>query len=430
MSGIESASGILIVGAGQAGMQMAVSLRDGGYEGEVTIVGQEAYLPYQRPPLSKAFLSGDSDFESLEFRTPEFYAGKNITIITGEQVVDAAFGDAGGTATTDSGRTLTFDRLALAPGSTPRQLPLPGADLDGVLYLRDLDDALALKARWADAKSVVVIGGGFIGLEVAAAARKAGKTVTVLEALDRLIARAVSPVTSEFYRQAHERRGTSVRLNVTLERFVGGDDQVGPRVTGVELAADADGNVEMIPADIVMVGIGVIARGDLAAKLGLETINGAIVVNEFAETSDPRVVAAGDAVLLPHPLGGASQVRLESVQNAVDQAKVAASTLLGKREAYRAVPWFWSDQADLKLQIAGLSTGFDTTVVRGSQDDEHFSVLYYRDSQLIAIDAINDPSDYMAVRRALGAGSNIPAELAADSAVPLKTLIVAGSREL
>lgn len=424
--------GILVVGAGQAGMQLAVSLREGGYEGDVTIVGQEAYLPYQRPPLSKAFLSGDSDFESLEFRTPEFYVGKNITIITGEQVVDAAFseesrdGDAG-TATTDAGRTLTFDRLALAPGSTPRKLPLPGAELDGVLYLRDLDDALALKARWTDASNVVVIGGGFIGLEVAAAARKAGKTVTVLEALDRLIARAVSPVTSEFYRQAHERRGTSVRLGIRLERFVGGGTGDGSHVTGVELAADADGTVETIPADIVMVGIGVIARGDLASKLGLETINGAIVVNEFAETSDPRVVAAGDAVLLPHPLGGANQVRLESVQNAVDQAKVAASTLLGKREAYRAVPWFWSDQADLKLQIAGLSTGFDTTVVRGSQDDEHFSVLYYRDSQLIAIDAINDPADYMAVRRALGAGSNIPAELAADSAVPLKTLIVAGS---
>lgn len=414
---------ILIVGAGQAGMQLAVSLREGGYEGDVTIVGQEAYLPYQRPPLSKAFLSGDSDFESLEFRTPAFYSGKNITVITGEQVVDASFDGPSGTATTDAGRTLAFDRLALAPGSTPRRLPLPGAELDGVLYLRDLDDALALKARWSEAANVVVIGGGFIGLEVAAAARKAGKTVTVLEAIDRLIARAVSPITSEFYRQAHERRGTSVRLGVKLQRFTGD----GTRVTGVELAVDETGNVETVPADIVMVGIGVIARGDLAEKLGLETVNGAIVVNEFAETSDPRVVAAGDAVLLPHPLGGESQVRLESVQNAVDQAKVAAATLLGKRDAYRAVPWFWSDQADLKLQIAGLSTGFDQTVVRGSLDDEHFSVLYYRDHRLIAIDAVNDPSDYMAVRRALGAGANIPAELAADSTVPLKTLVVAGA---
>lgn len=405
---------ILIVGAGQAGMQIAVSLREADFAGDITIIGEESYAPYQRPPLSKAFLSEDADEESLEFRNAKFYADNSITLITGEKIVSAEFTETGGVATSAAGQTYDFNKLALAPGSTPRKLPLEGADLDGVLYLRDLDDAKALRARWSAAQNVVVVGGGFIGLEVAAAARKAGKTVTVLEAADRLMARAVSPITSEFYRQAHERRGTSVQLAAQLSKFVG----AASKVTGVELV---DGTV--IPAEIVMVGIGVIARGEVAQSLGLETANGAIVVNEFAETSNPLVVAAGDAVLLPYPLGGDSQVRLESVQNAVDQAKVAAATLLGNREAYHAVPWFWSDQADLKLQIAGLSTGYDQTVLRGNQNDEHFSVLYYRESQLIAVDAVNDVPDYMAVRRALAAGANIPAELAADSATALKTII-------
>ncbi len=415
---------ILIVGAGQAGMQIAVTLREDGYEGELTIVGEEPHGPYQRPPLSKAYLAGDADVESLELRSPLFYVERKIVVITDEKVESISFGgtasdgsDLGerGVAVTSTGRELHFTGLALAPGSTPRRLPLPGADFGGVLYLRDLADADILRSRWGAAQNVVVVGGGFIGLEVAAGARKAGKTVTVLEAADRLIARAVSAETSEFFRQAHERRGTSVRLGAQLSHFVGDADQV----TGVQLA---DG--EVIPADIVLVGIGVIARGELAEQLGLEVINGAIVVDEFARTSDHRVVAAGDAVLLPHPLGGGTQVRLESVQNAVDQSRIAAASLLGKSEPYHAVPWFWSDQADLKLQIAGLSTGYDQTVVRGNPDDEKFSVLYFREGRLIAIDTVNDAPDYMAVRRALGDGQTIDPATAADTSVKLKTLVI------
>ena len=410
---------ILIVGAGQAGMQIAVSLREDGYEGDLTIVGEEPHGPYQRPPLSKAYLAGDADVESLELRSPAFYVERAIVVITDEKVEEISFegpnaGDRG-VAVTSTGRELYFTGLALAPGSTPRRLPLPGADFGGVLYLRDLADADELKSRWADAQNIVVVGGGFIGLEVAAGARKAGKTVTVLEAADRLIARAVSTETSEFFRQAHERRGTSVRLGAQLSHFVG----QGAQVTGVQMA---DG--EVIPADIVLVGIGVIARGELAEKLGLEVINGAIVVDEFARTSDHRVVASGDAVLLPHPLGGGTQVRLESVQNATDQSRIAAASLLGKSESYRAVPWFWSDQADLKLQIAGLSTGYDHTVVRGKPDDEKFSVLYFREGRLIAIDTVNDAPDYMAVRRALGDGQTIDPATAADTSVKLKTLVI------
>lgn len=407
---------ILVIGAGQAGMQLAVSLRDHGYTGHLTLIGGESAGPYQRPPLSKAYLAGEADLESLELRAPSFYEDREITLLCGDEVVSVEFAGDRGSATTASGLTLSFDGLALTPGSEPRRLLIEGADLPGVLYLRDLDDADQLKARWDAAASVVVIGGGFIGLEVAAVARKAGKTVTVLEAADRLIARAVAPITSEFYYQAHLRRGIDVRLSARIARIVGG-----AAVSGVELD---DGSV--VPADLVLIGIGVVPRATLAEQLGLELVNGAIVVDEYARTSDPRVVAAGDAVLMPHPLGGDLSVRLESVQNAVDQAKVAAATLLGTLEPYRAVPWFWSDQADLKLQIAGLSTGFDQTVVRGNPDDEHFSVLYYREGRLIAIDSVNDAPDYMAVRRALGQGATIPAELAADVSTPLKTLVVSG----
>jgi 3-phenylpropionate/trans-cinnamate dioxygenase ferredoxin reductase subunit len=408
------ASDILIVGAGQAGLQIAVSLREGGFEGRVTIVGTEAYTPYQRPPLSKAFLHGEADIESLELRAADFYQENRIDLICGETVTAIEFDGATGRATTDSGRVIDFDGLALATGSEPRRLAIEGADLDGVLSLRDIDDAVELKRRWDGAATVVVIGGGFIGLEVAAGATKDGKKVTVLEVLDRLIARAVSPEMSEFLRAAHERRGTAVRLGVRIAGLVGENG----RVTGVELEGG-----EVVPADIVMVGIGVVPRGDLAETLGLETIGGAVVVDEFAQTSRPGIVAAGDSVLLPHPLGGGGPVRLESVQNAVDQAKVAARTLLGERVAYDAVPWFWSDQADLKLQIAGLSTGYDATVLRGDPDSEQFSILYYRDGRLIAIDTVNHVHDYLSAKRALAAGQTIPPEAAADASIALKTLV-------
>jgi 3-phenylpropionate/trans-cinnamate dioxygenase ferredoxin reductase subunit len=360
-------------------------------------------------------LSGEADVESLELRAQSFYDERDITVRCDDAVVSVAFDGDDGMAVTASGARIPFAQLALTPGSEPRRISIPGSDLGGVLYLRDLADADELKARWGAAGSVVVIGGGFIGLEVAAAARKAGKTVTVLEAADRLIARAVSPITSEFFKQAHSRRGIDVRVSVQVSGILGANGVV----TGVELA---DG--EVVPADIVLVGIGVIPRSALAEQLGLELAGGAIVVDEFARTSDARVVAAGDAVLMPHPLGRAGQVRLESVQNAVDQAKVAAATLLGVHEPYRAVPWFWSDQADLKLQIAGLSTGFDQTVVRGNPDDDHFSVLYYAEGTLIAVDTVNDAPDYMVVRRALGQGATIPPELASDTSVSLKSLLV------
>lgn len=404
---------VLIIGAGQAGMQIAVSLRDEEFDGHITIVGEEPHGPYQRPPLSKAYLAGDADEESLELRTPEFYVDNQIVVITDEKVVKLFWGAEHGVAVTDTGREIAFDKLALTTGAGPRLLDVPGADLDGVRYMRDLADAQGLKRHWGDIENVVVIGGGFIGLEVAAVARKYDKNVTVLHSSERLMRRAVGPVTSEFFKDAHERRGAKLRFNTKIARLIGENGHV----TGVELA---DG--EVVPADVVMVGIGAIPRSDLAVQLGLATENGAIVVDSAARTSDPRVVAAGDAVVFPHPLGGEGTVQLESVQNAVDQAKVAAKTLAGIETVYHAVPWFWSDQADLKLQMAGLSAGYDQTVVRGNPDAEKFSVLYYRNGRIIAVDAVNDVSDYMAVRRALAAGQTIPADLAADSDTALKTI--------
>jgi 3-phenylpropionate/trans-cinnamate dioxygenase ferredoxin reductase component len=409
-------AGTLIVGASQAGLQLAVSLRDAGETGPITLIGEEPHAPYQRPPLSKAYLQGSTELEQLWLRAPEVLAGNDISLVTGERIDTLELNDGGpsGLARTLSGRVLTFDRLALTVGARPRRLDAPGADLDGVTYLRTADDATLLRDLQSDAQSVVVIGGGFIGLEAAAVARAQGKSVTVVEAADRLIGRAVAPVVSEFYRAAHARRGVDVRVGARVTQLSGNDN----RVQDVELS---DGS--WIPADLVIVGIGVVPRSQLARQLKLD-YDGGIVVDRFARTSNPTVVAAGDCTVQPNPLTGRGSVRLESVQNAISQAKTAAATLMGRSEPNDAVPWFWSDQYNLKLQIAGLSAGHDQYVVRGDIDSEAFSVLYYRDGALLAVDSVNAPRDYMAVRRALTQGSTISAEAAADSAVALKELIV------
>ncbi|HET7665575.1 MAG TPA: FAD-dependent oxidoreductase [Mycobacterium sp.] len=409
-------AGTLIIGASQAGLQLAVSLRDAGSTEPITLVGAEPHVPYQRPPLSKAYLHGSAELEQLWLRAPEFLAGQDITLVTGERVETVALyaGGPPGTARTASGRVLDFDQLALTVGARPRRLTVPGAHLGGVTYLRTADDASLLRELQSDAESVVVIGGGFIGLEAAAVARTQGKTVTVVEAADRLIGRAVAPVMSEFYRDAHVARGVDVRLGARVVSLGGDHD----RVRAVQLS---DGS--RISAELVIVGIGIEPCTELARQLDLESAGG-IVVDRYARTSNPTVVAAGDCTVQPHPLTGRGRVRLESVQNAISQAKTAAATLAGLRVPNDAVPWFWSDQYDLKLQIAGLSAGHDEYVVRGDITGEAFSVLYYRDGALLAVDAVNTPGDYMAVRKALSQGTTISAEAAADNNVPLRELIV------
>lgn len=408
--------GALIVGAGQAGVQLAVSLRELGYDAPIVLAGAESRPPYQRPPLSKAFLLGKAEEGSLAFRTPAFYDDRGIEVLCDERIREATLPSAAapGSATTASGRRLSFTHLGLTTGARPRRLDIRGADLGGVLYLRDVDDAARLRAGLAGARRVVVIGGGYIGLEVAAVACSLGKQVMVVEAADRLIARSVAPVVSAFYRDAHQRRGVDVRLATAVLALEGRDGQV----TGVELS---DGT--LVPADLVLVGVGAVPCTELAEALGLECAGG-VVVDRFARTSAPNVVAAGDCTVGPHPLTGEGLLRLESVQNAVWQAKVAAATTAGRPRAYAEAPWFWSDQYDLKLQIAGLAAGYDEHVLRGDLAGERFSVLYYREGTLLAVDAVNSPADYLAVRKALNAGLAIPADAARDPERPLKDLLV------
>ncbi|GAA1785766.1 FAD-dependent oxidoreductase [Pseudarthrobacter sulfonivorans] len=412
-------TGLLIIGASQSGVQLAVSLRALGFDEHITLLGDEDHRPYQRPALSKEFLQGTVESESLIFRSNDYWAEHNVELVKGEYIVridkDA---DGSGVAHASSGREFPFKRLALTVGARARKLDIDGGDLDGVLYLRNADDALALKARVGDATDVVVIGGGFIGLEAASSLQKMGKNVTVLEFGPRLVGRAVGEETAEYFLQAHRSRGLDIRLNTSAARFTSNADG-GASVAAVELQ---DGTV--LPAQIVLIGIGVIPNTQLAEQLGLAVDNG-VVVDRFALASDGSTVAVGDVANMPNPVPGSEpgeRIRLESVNNAIEHAKVAAYSLTGRHEEYAGIPWFWSNQADLKLQIAGLCNGFDATVLRRDEERGKFSVLYYRQGRIIAADCVNAPLDFMAVKNALAKGRNIPADAAADPATQLKTI--------
>ena len=403
-------TGIVIVGGGQAGHQIAASLRSEGYTGALTLVGEETALPYQRPPLSKGLLLGAADPARLPFRLEGYYQKHAIELALGTRVRridrEAQQLDLGD-------RTIAYERLALATGANVRPLDVPGAAADGVVYLRTLDEALDLKRRLDQAHQVVVIGGGFIGLEVAASARKLGKTVTVVELADRLMGRVVAPLLSVFFQAMHEGRGGQVVLGQAVREI----EVEGGRAIGV-VAADG----RRFPADLVVVGIGVTPADELARDAGLEVANG-IVVDAATRTSDPLIVAAGDCANHPNPFAGGARIRLESVQNAVDQAKTAARTLLDRPAGYEAVPWFWSDQFEAKLQMVGFSQGHDRVITRGDPASGAFSAVYYRDGRLIAIDSVNQPADHMAGRRLLAAGIEVPPEVAADPGRPLKSLL-------
>jgi 3-phenylpropionate/trans-cinnamate dioxygenase ferredoxin reductase component len=417
-----SRTGLLIIGASQSGVQLAVSLRALGFDEHITLLGDEDHRPYQRPALSKEFLQGMVGSESLIFRSNDYWAEHNVDLVKGEYIVridkDA---DGSGVAHASSGREFSFKRLALTVGARARKLEIDGGDLDGVLYLRNADDALALKARVGDATDVVVIGGGFIGLEAASSLQKMGKNVTVLEYGPRLVGRAVGDETAEYFLQAHRSRGLDIRLNASAARFTA-DNAAGEKHTGVAAVELQDGTV--LPAQIVLIGIGVIPNTQLAEQLGLD-VNDGVVVDRFALASDGTTVAVGDVANMPNPVPGSApgeRIRLESVNNAIEHAKVAAYSLTGRREEYAGIPWFWSNQADLKLQIAGLSNGYDQTVLRRDTERGKFSVLYYRQGQVIAADCVNAPLDFMAVKNALAKGQNIPATAAADTATLLKTI--------
>lgn len=403
-------AGVVIVGGGQAGFQVASSLRTGGYAGPVHLISAESAPPYQRPPLSKGLLLRKMDAGRLPFRQLNFYATSGIDLVLGETV--SAIDRTARTVTTANGHQFRYDALVLTTGTRVRPLPVPGAELDGVVYLRTLEDSERLRERLEACRQAVVIGGGFIGLEVAAAARMLAKPVTVLEAAERLMGRVVAPVISQFYAELHRGRGVEVELGARIERLEG----EGGRVQAVVMA---DGR--RYPADLVVVGIGVLPNAELAAAAGIACENG-ILVDEHGRTSDPRVFAAGDCANHPNRYAR-GRIRLESVQNAIDQARSVAAAILGQDEPYDAVPWFWSDQYEVKLQMAGLSLGHDAQVVRGDVASGRFSVFYFAGGRLIAIDSVNRAGDHMAGRKLLAGGVAIDIDQAADESFDLKLVV-------
>ncbi|MFL4476377.1 NAD(P)/FAD-dependent oxidoreductase [Paeniglutamicibacter sp. MACA_103] len=414
-----TATGLLIIGASQSGVQLAISLRALGYTEHITLLGDEDHRPYQRPALSKEFLQDKVGSESLIFRTNEYWIEHNVTLVKGERIgsVDSN-ADGSGIAHGTSGTTYPYTRLALTVGARPRRLDAPGAGLDGVVYLRNADDALRLKELAPSTTDVVVVGGGFIGLEAASSLASMGKRVTVLEYGPRLVGRTVGTETSEYFLTEHRKRGLDIRIGARIEEIL--DDGNGA-LRGVRIEDGSE-----ITAQIVLVGIGVIPNTELGEGLGLE-INNGIVVDSGALASDGTTIVVGDVANMPNPVPGAptgERIRLESVNNAIEHAKVAAYSLMGRSEEYAGIPWFWSNQADMKLQIAGLSTGFDSTVLRRDPEKGKFTVLYYRAGRIIAADAVNAPLDFMAVKSALAAGKSIDPVAAADPTTMLKSLII------
>ncbi|MGI5460985.1 NAD(P)/FAD-dependent oxidoreductase [Streptomyces sp. CA-249302] len=393
-------SGVVVVGAGQAAIQLTESLREAGFTGPVSVVGDEPQLPYQRPPLSKEYLAGKVTADELALRGSRFYTDRNVELHLGRRAVRLDRDRR--RLTLDDGTTLPYDHLVLATGARPRPLPVPGGDLDGVLNLRTLADAREIRSRLPDARDVVVIGAGFIGLEFAAVCRAAGLSPVVLDVAGQVMGRAVSAPVAAHFAERHQRDGTRLLLGRAPAELVGG----GGRVTGVRLT---DGQV--LPADTVVTGIGVVPNVELAEAAGLDTGNG-ITVDEYLRTADPAISAIGDCAAFPDPRG-TGRVRLESVQNAADQARCVAAGLTGTPHPYNALPWFWSYQGDLRLQIAGLSTGHDHTVVRG-EPERGFSVLCFRAGSLIAVESVNRAPDHMAARRLLAAGIRVtPDDVAA-----------------
>lgn len=399
-------SGIVIVGAGQAGAALAAKLRAHGYAGPLTLIGEEPQPPYQRPPLSKAYLLGEMELERLFLRAPAFWQEQSVDLRLGATVT--AIDRAAKTVTVD-GVALPYDQLALTTGSRARRLPAAmGGDLGNVFTVRTLADVDQMAPAMTSGARAVIVGGGYIGLEAAAVAAKMGLNVTLIEAAPRILQRVAAPETSAHFRTLHAGHGVTVLEGIGLDRLTGEG-----QVTGARLA---DGRE--IPADLVIVGIGIQPNVELAQAAGLAIANG-IETDAHGRTSDPSIWAAGDCASFPH---GAGRIRLESVGNAIDQAECVAENMLGVARDYVARPWFWSDQYDTKLQIAGLNTGYDRIVTRHG-DEGAISFWYYAGDRLLAIDAMNDSRAYMIGKRLIEAGRSPAAEIIADPATDLKALL-------
>jgi 3-phenylpropionate/trans-cinnamate dioxygenase ferredoxin reductase subunit len=406
---------IVILGAGQGGVQTAISLRDNGFDGQITLVGDEGVLPYERPPLSKSYLLGDKSRQSLQFRPEKFYADHKIETMLDDAAIK--IDRQARTVSLRSGAELAYDHLVLAVGARNRLLPM-GDGLDGILYMRTLSDADALQQRLSSIDDVVVIGAGFIGLETAAVLRKLGKQVTVLEAAPRVMGRAVSPEISGFFADAHAAWGSEIVTNASVSEIAG-------EAGKVKSVATADGR--RFKADAVMVGIGVVPNTEIASAAGLD-IDGGIVVDARMMTSDPDISAIGDCASFPCQFANGQPLRLESVQNAIDQAKCVANRLVGKPSDYVSVPWFWSDQGDLKLQMVGITSGADQRVMRGDPAKREFSIFCFSNGKLIGIESVNKPGDNMFGRRLLATPAGLTPGQAADMSFDLKAHLMKATR--
>jgi 3-phenylpropionate/trans-cinnamate dioxygenase ferredoxin reductase component len=401
---------VLIAGGGHGGFQSAAALRQEGFDGRIVIVDPEGELPYQRPPLSKGYLTGAITRDALAFRPAAFFTKHQVELIA-DSVGEIDPGAR--TVRLGSGGALAYDQLILALGARAKAFPIEGADLDGVFILRKLADAERLRQHIESAEKLVVIGAGFIGLEVAASASKLGVQVTVVEIADRVMARAVLPYISRFFGEQHIRNGTRILLGASVERLVGHRGTVAAIVL-------KDGR--RLNADLVLVATGVEANTEVAAAAGLRVNNG-VQVKRDLQTTDPDISAIGDCAAFPFARSG-DIVRLESVQNAVDQARCVAARIAGRPQTYDTVPWFWSDQGDLSLQMAGLNRGVDRTVVIGSPEAKSFSVLGFSNGRLVAVESVNRPSDHTAARKLLALQTNLTIEDAERPGFDLKSYLL------
>ena len=400
---------VVIAGAGHAAGQLVASLKRQKFDGQIVLVGDEAYLPYQRPPLSKKFLSGDLAAERLYVKPPAFYDDPQIELQL-ETLITKIDRD-NKTLRTKNGDDIPYDKLILALGSRVRRLSIDGADLGGVHYLRSIDDVDGIRAEVQNKKNAVIIGAGYIGLEVAAVTRQLGLEVTVIEMADRVMSRVVSPEISDFYQIEHTSQGVRLRLSTGIKAICGKD-----RVQAVETD---DG--ELIPADFVVIGVGIQPNTELAIEAGLRVEDG-IVVDDRCQTSDPSIYAVGDCTRHPNAIYD-RQLRLESVHNALEQAKTAVNNICGIETHYSEVPWFWSDQYDLKLQIAGLSADYDDVIIRGNPADRSFACLYLKDSRLIATDAVNSPKEFIQSKALIASRMRLSRDRLTDSDIQLKDIL-------
>lgn len=399
---------VVVIGGGQAGSSLVAKLRNSGFEGDITLFAEETVPPYQRPPLSKAYLLGDMGLERLFLRPESFYSENNISLRLNQRV-DAI--DTTAKTISVGDEVIAYDELVLTTGSTPRLLPASiGGTLKGVYAVRTLQDADAMEPEFKEGARVLIIGGGYIGLEAAAVAAKKGLKVTLVEMADRILQRVASPETSQYFRELHTSHGVDLREGVGLDTLVGED-----RVTSAKLTDGTE-----LEVDFVIVGVGISPGSTLAEQAGL-TIENGIKTDSKGRTSDPHIWSAGDCASFPYQ---GAQIRLESVGNAIDQAELVAQNIMGADKDYVAKPWFWSDQYDCKLQIAGLSTGYDTVITRKS-DGAAVSYWYFKDGKLLALDAMNDPRGYMVGKRLIEAGKSPSPDAIADPETDLKALLKA-----